>query len=204
MECSRFAAWTRCRIGLAAGGLAASWFGLATQGSTPTAARKKHKKKQAKQNGFGCVDAGNFCKNGGQCCSGICQGKKGKKKCQGHNASTCQAGQQEEVCSGELSVPCLISEGVEGQCDTTTGNAPIARATASVSSATRMPIACRSVGHRRPASSAPVASRSWTRGRPASGQRKTVVTSPCRRGRFVRPRGGPPPFPLVAALLPKK
>jgi hypothetical protein len=42
---------------------------------------KKHKKRRKKiqRNAFGCVNVGSFCKNSGQCCSGVCQGKKGKK-----------------------------------------------------------------------------------------------------------------------------
>ncbi len=83
-------------------------------------ARKKHKK--VKKNEFGCVDVGNFCKNAGQCCSGICQGKKGKKKCKAHGESTCLSGQVELACGG-TTVSCQTPNGSEGQCDTTTGNA---------------------------------------------------------------------------------
>ena len=81
--------------------------------------RRKHKKK-VKRNAFGCVDVGKFCKNDGQCCSGICQGKKDKKKCKAHGESTCQAGQ--DVCGG-LPVPCLTETGESGACARTTGNA---------------------------------------------------------------------------------
>jgi hypothetical protein len=89
---------------------------------------KKRKKKKIKRNEFGCVNVGKFCKNGGQCCSGICQGKKGKNKCKAHDSQGCQAGQQEETCNAEkVDVPCTTSAGEEGICDTTTGNAGYCR-----------------------------------------------------------------------------
>src|SRR4051794_8512906 len=86
-------------------------------------AKKKHhhkKKKKVKFNDFGCVDVGRFCKNNDQCCSGICEGKKDKKKCQAHDESTCQAGQDSCAGSPEL---CTTSAGGPGQCVQTTGNA---------------------------------------------------------------------------------
>jgi hypothetical protein len=89
-----------------------------------TSARKKksrRKRKKVKRNAFGCVNVGDFCKNGDQCCSGICEGKKDKKHCQAHDQSTCQAGQTVEDCGG-LDVPCISSAGVSGACMTTTGN----------------------------------------------------------------------------------
>jgi hypothetical protein len=82
--------------------------------------RKKNKKK-VKFNDFECVDVGKFCKNGGQCCSGICQGKKGKKTCKGHDQSTCQA-LPDPVCTEGVAL-CMTSTGEAGSCLTTTGNA---------------------------------------------------------------------------------
>ena len=41
----------------------------------------------------GCAKVGKSCKRADQCCSGICEGKHGKKKCRGHDAGTCQRGQ---------------------------------------------------------------------------------------------------------------
>ncbi|MBL8126251.1 MAG: hypothetical protein U0Z70_16085 [Thermomicrobiales bacterium] len=108
-----------------AGILGPAALGLAgvAQGEVASA-RKKKKKKKVKQNEFGCVDVGKFCNNAGQCCSGICQGKKGKKTCKAHNESTCVSGQAEIGCGGGANVACQTSAGEEGQCDTTTGNAP--------------------------------------------------------------------------------
>ena len=85
------------------------------------ARKNKKKKKKVKKNDFGCVNVGKYCKNDGQCCSGICEGKKNKKKCQAHDESTCQAGQ--DLCLG-VDVPCTTTKGDTGQCVTTTGNAP--------------------------------------------------------------------------------
>lgn len=83
-------------------------------------ARKKGKRKKTpklKLNAFGCVNVGGFCKNGGQCCSGICQGKKGKKRCVAHNAGECQA--NEDSCAGVNA----LCGGNSGICGRTTGKA---------------------------------------------------------------------------------
>lgn len=88
-----------------------------------TAGARKKKKKKAKFNEFGCVNVGDFCKNNSQCCSGLCEGKKGKKRCSAHDSSTCQSGQN--ACDDAEAVPCVSSAGaLMAACDTTTGNAP--------------------------------------------------------------------------------
>src|SRR5262245_47150653 len=61
-------------------------FGLVAGPASDVATAKKRKKKRVKRNAFGCVNVGDFCQNANQCCSGICQGKKGKKRCQAHDA----------------------------------------------------------------------------------------------------------------------
>jgi hypothetical protein len=88
--------------------------------------RKKQKRKKQKPlikfNDYGCVNVGAFCQNSEQCCSGICTGKQGKKRCQAHDGgSGCQAGQAEGCAA--VSGNCTTSTGLEGGCDTTTGNA---------------------------------------------------------------------------------
>ncbi|MCA9876295.1 MAG: hypothetical protein KC442_00875 [Thermomicrobiales bacterium] len=105
-----------------AGMLSLGALGLAGGGQVNDAGARKKKKKNVKKNVFGCVDVGKHCQNAGQCCSGICQGKKGKKKCKAHGESTCVSGQSETGCGG-TSVACQTPSGDEGQCDTTTGNA---------------------------------------------------------------------------------
>jgi hypothetical protein len=82
--------------------------------------KRKKKKKKIKRNKFGCVDVGGFCKNSGQCCSGICQGTNGKKKCKSHDTGGCQSGHAIADCNGE-DVPC--PDGSGGSCATTTGKA---------------------------------------------------------------------------------
>jgi hypothetical protein len=66
------------------GGLA-----LLRGGDGAMAKKKRRKKKKIKRNAFGCVNVGKTCRNSGQCCSGICQGKKGKRKCRAHDVGTC-------------------------------------------------------------------------------------------------------------------
>jgi hypothetical protein len=88
----------------------------------------KNKKRKPPFNAFGCLDVGVTCKNGGQCCSGICTGKKRKKgkkrrkRCEGHDATNCPGGQIEASCGG-ISRPCATAAGTQGVCNTTTGNA---------------------------------------------------------------------------------
>jgi hypothetical protein len=84
-------------------GLASTGIGLGiARWPAPADARKKRKRKKkakkAKPNAYGCLEVGDPCKNTSHCCSGICQGKKGKKMCQAHGAGTCdQAGP--ELCT---------------------------------------------------------------------------------------------------------
>jgi hypothetical protein len=78
--------------------------------------------KMVKFNDFDCVNVGGLCKHDGQCCSGICQGKKHKRRCRAHDQRTCHAGQIEGFCGGEP-VSCVTGTGDTGSCDTTTGKA---------------------------------------------------------------------------------
>jgi hypothetical protein len=85
--------------------------------------RKKDNKGKLKLNSFRCVGVGGRCRGSdGNCCSGICEGKKpqkGKKDkstCVAHNSGECQAG--DDVCIGN-DVPCAD----ESVCIRTTGDA---------------------------------------------------------------------------------
>jgi hypothetical protein len=103
--------------GLANLGLTASFSTLPGR-----AAAKKHKRRRRKKvtrNAFGCVNVEGRCRNSAQCCSGICSGKRGKKTCAAHNASTCQG---TDGCGGE-SRSCMTDGGVYGNCNVTTGQA---------------------------------------------------------------------------------
>jgi hypothetical protein len=89
------------------------------------AKRKRRRKKRAKTpkpNAFGCFDVGDFCKDAEQCCSNICEGKQGKRKCKAHDANGCSAGAQSEECGG-ADVACTTSFLEPGVCGTSTGNA---------------------------------------------------------------------------------
>jgi hypothetical protein len=88
------------------------------RGANETVAKKKRRKKKIKRNSFGCVNVGGACKNAGQCCSGICQGKK----CKAHDGGGCERGQSNSVCGG-TNVTCTTGSGFPaGNCTTTTGN----------------------------------------------------------------------------------
>ena len=108
----------------------------------PDAGEARHNKKRRKKvkvrfNDFGCVNVGGFCKNGGQCCSGICQGKKGKKgkkKCKAHNVSTCQP--DDDTCLG-AEVGCTTDIGDDGRCSRTTGNASYCEASGNCTACTK-------------------------------------------------------------------
>ena len=72
--------------------------------------------------GPGCKDVGKPCKKATSCCSNVCKGKKGKKKCKAHDSGGCKPGSAPVACGGAL-VPCTTSLGDSGFCTTTTGNA---------------------------------------------------------------------------------
>lgn len=82
--------------------------------------KQRRKKRKITTNAFGCVDVGKRCKQDGQCCSGTCADKQGKRTCQAHDAGTCQVGQ--DVCLSVVA-PCTATSGAAGQCAITTGKA---------------------------------------------------------------------------------
>lgn len=100
--------------------------GVSLMGVPALDARKKHgrtrkrRRQNVKKNAFGCVNAGAFCRRASQCCSGICSGKKGKKRCRGHDASSCQLHQ--DICFDETAT-CTTTAGLPGECLVTTGRA---------------------------------------------------------------------------------
>jgi hypothetical protein len=61
-----------------------------TQTEAKPARRKKRKRPQpAKPNRFGCLEVNDPCRRHLQCCSGICTGKPGRKRCRAHGTGTC-------------------------------------------------------------------------------------------------------------------
>jgi hypothetical protein len=126
MDPGRFDAATRSLAAGASrrralGGLATALLTVAG-GRAPEAMAAKKRRRRVRRNAFGCVNVGGFCRNAGQCCSGICRGKKGKKRCRAHDAGGCRAGQARTVCGG-ADTPCTSRTGETGRCQTTTGNA---------------------------------------------------------------------------------
>ncbi len=88
----------RALAGLVSGLLAAAGLGLG--GARRPDATAKKRRRKVRRNAFGCVSAGEFCKHAGQCCSGVCRGKKGKKRCRAHDTGGCAAGQRDVNCGG--------------------------------------------------------------------------------------------------------
>lgn len=132
MDSSRFDHFTRSLAGsrrsLVGGTLALS---LGLIGSSSIDARKKRKRKkprhangipQAPPNAYGCLNVGDPCTSPGECCSGLCEGTKGRRTCRAHDAGDCQAGTELEACGG-TEIPCTNGKGDDGVCATTTGNA---------------------------------------------------------------------------------
>jgi hypothetical protein len=64
-----------------------------------------------------CKRIGKPCKRSRQCCSGICSGRKGRKKCREHDVGTCPAGSNScelgvrIACNGDESCGCFGTRG---------------------------------------------------------------------------------------------
>ena len=72
--------------------LAGGWQSVASAKARRTPKRHKHKKRgnEPKLNAYGCLNVGVRCKNAGQCCSGVCEGKKGRRTCRAHDTRECK------------------------------------------------------------------------------------------------------------------
>lgn len=113
---SRRATLASLASGILAAGSAARW--------ESADARKKGKRQKIKRNEFGCVNVGSFCKNSGHCCSGICQGKKGKRKCRAHDSALCDQ-DAAGVCTAPNPVATACNNRADCACITTTGGSSI-------------------------------------------------------------------------------
>jgi hypothetical protein len=87
--------------------------------------KPKTKQKAAAPNAFGCIDVGDLCQNATQCCSGICEGTKGKQTCRAHDTGTCsQDGPglctapngEVESCNGNGSCSCFRTTAGSNAC----------------------------------------------------------------------------------------
>jgi len=114
---------TRSRRSLLGRALAVAAGLLTTRGVDARKKRRRKKRKStATPNELGCLEVGDPCSSDGQCCSGICDGKKGKRRCKAHDTGGCAAGSAPVGCGG-TDVACTTSLGDPGTCATTTGNA---------------------------------------------------------------------------------
>jgi hypothetical protein len=111
---------TQSRRALAAGALATVAGLLVGPGVDARNKRKKRKPKKPEPNEFGCLEIGAACKGAEQCCSGICDGKKGKRKCQAHDTSLCTP--EKNFCTAGVVTACNGAN-VRAVCMQTTGKA---------------------------------------------------------------------------------
>ena len=107
-------------------GLAATGFGLGLAavplfGEAKPKRRKKRKRpKPAKPNQYGCLEVNDPCRRHTQCCSGICTGKPGRKRCRAHNQGICTS--DFDLCTTGVDHHCSISN-PSCRCLLTTGDA---------------------------------------------------------------------------------
>lgn len=108
--------------GLIAGlGLGGAYPSLVTAGKKRKQRRKKRKQhKPGTPNEFGCIEVGDRCTSADSCCSGVCSGKKGKRRCQAAGQGTC-APEAPGVC--HATTPTItICNNAECWCARTTGD----------------------------------------------------------------------------------
>ena len=97
MDLQRFATLTRTLSSIPSRrdvvrGLVGAGLGLGMgRFAGPARAKKAKPKSKPKPNEYGCLEVGDVCNRAGQCCSGICKGKPGKKTCPGPTTpGTCE------------------------------------------------------------------------------------------------------------------
>jgi hypothetical protein len=56
----------------------------------PNRRKKRKRPTPATPNRFGCLEVNDPCRRHLQCCSGICTGKPGRKRCRAHGAGSCR------------------------------------------------------------------------------------------------------------------
>jgi hypothetical protein len=69
--------------------------------------RHKNRKPKATPNEFGCLEVGDRCTSEDDCCSRVCEGKKGKRTCQAHDAGTCKQDGQLVPCNNRTDCGCF-------------------------------------------------------------------------------------------------
>lgn len=106
------------RRSLLAGTLAlgAGWVGISTIEAKSKKRKRKKKPKQASANEYGCLDVGDPCQSADQCCSGICDGKKGQRTCLAHDTGTCKQDGQLVPCNNRTNCGCFTTTGGSDVC----------------------------------------------------------------------------------------
>lgn len=122
MEGYRFDAITRSLTGSrrvvlgSVMGSVLTWMSGDDTRATPKRRRKRRRRmprlKPGKPNRFGCLSVNVPCRRHRQCCSGICRGHRGRRRCRRHGAGTCN---QAAPAYCEASTPPLTN------CDNTNG-----------------------------------------------------------------------------------
>lgn len=117
MDGTRFDAMAKARIAGSASRrgalrlLAGGALGLARQRLSRSGAAAQE------DEAVGCLHFGRPCRRPGQCCSGVCRGKRGKETCRAHDAGTCRPNQNVceqgngAACNGTLRCQCLATTG---------------------------------------------------------------------------------------------
>jgi hypothetical protein len=68
--------------------------------------KRKKRKPKATPNSYGCLEVDDPCKSAEQCCSGVCEGKKGKKWCLAHGIGSCDQTAQGFCLGDPVQAPC--------------------------------------------------------------------------------------------------
>jgi hypothetical protein len=91
-------------------GLAGAGLGLGVArlpGSAEAKKKGKKKPRKGRPNAFGCLEVGDPCRNAAQCCSGICKGKKGVRRCRAHDTGTCKQDGVLAPCNNRTNCGCF-------------------------------------------------------------------------------------------------
>lgn len=106
------------RRSLLAGGLALAAERIAGSVGEAKRRRRKRKKKpkKASPNEFGCLSVNAACTSAEECCSGVCEGKKGKRSCRAHDTGTCKQDGQLVPCNNRTNCGCFVTTGGSDIC----------------------------------------------------------------------------------------
>jgi hypothetical protein len=157
------------------GAMLAAAAGWLSANSTEAKKKRKRKKKdkKPKPNEFGCLEVGDPCKSEEQCCSGICEGKRGKRTCRAHDTGTCDQDRPGYCAEGN---PYLtLCNGGKGVCYRTTAGSNVCVDELHCAECQR-DADCEALGHPAGATCAPVGGELSCAGRCESGMACVFLT----------------------------